>query len=147
MSLSLKEWGGIALNIASYAVTGATIGSAFPVIGTLIGGIAGAAIGALMSVVGFFTSKEKRIRKAQAQVQNKIDDLRCEVMGKLSGEVAKIAGPIRKEMADSVLAQVDALHAKLVRPLAVIEQQIAAMSNIKTQLEHMPYGTIQAIQR
>jgi hypothetical protein len=147
MSLSLKEWGGIALNIASYAVTGATIGSAFPVIGTLIGGIAGAAIGALMSVVGFFTSKERRIRKAQAQVQNKIDDLRSEVMGKLSGEIAKIAGPIRKEMADSVLAQVDALHAKLVRPLAVIEQQIAAMSNIKTQLEHMPYGTIQAIQR
>jgi gas vesicle protein len=147
MSLSLKEWGGIALNIASYAATGATIGSAFPVIGTLIGGIAGAAIGALMSVAGFFTGKEKRIRKAQAQVQNKIEDLRSEVMGRLSGEVAKIAGPIRKEIANSVLAQVDALHAKLVRPLAVIEQQIAAMSNIKTQLEHMPYGTIQAIQR
>jgi gas vesicle protein len=147
MSLSLKEWSGIALNIASYAVTGATIGSAFPVIGTLIGGIAGAAVGALMSVVGFFTSKEKRIRKAQAQVQNKIEDLRSEVMGKLSGEVAKIAGPIRRELANSVLAQVDALQAKLVRPLAVIEQQIAAMSNIKTQLEQMPYGTIQTIQR
>jgi hypothetical protein len=147
MSLSLKEWGGIALNIASYAVTGATIGSAFPIIGTVIGGIAGAAIGALMSVVGFFTSKEKRIRKAQAQVQNKIDDLRSEVMRKLPVEAAKITGSIRKEMADSVLARIEALHATLLRPLVVIEQQIAAMSNIKTQLEHMPYGTIQAIQR
>ncbi|WP_250532752.1 hypothetical protein [Caballeronia sp. AZ10_KS36] len=147
MSQSLKEWRGIALNIASYAVTGATIGSAFPVIGTLIGGIAGAAIGALMSVVGVFISKEKRIRKAQAQVQNQIEDLRSKVMSKLSGEVARIAGPIRREMGNSVLAQVDALHAKLVRPLVVIEQQIAAMSNIKTRLENMPYGTIQAIQR
>ncbi|WP_196481354.1 hypothetical protein [Burkholderia diffusa] len=147
MSLSLKEWGGIALNIASYAATGATIGSAFPVIGTLIGGAVGALVGALVSVAGFFMSKEKRIRKAQAQVQDKIDDMRHEVMRKLPGEAAIIVASIRNEMATSVFARVDALHATLARPLTVIEQQIAAMSNINNQLEKMPYGTIQAIQR
>lgn len=147
MNLSLKEWGGIALNIASYAVTGATIGSAFPVIGTLIGGAVGALVGALVSVAGFFTSRETRIRKAQAQVQDKINDMRDEVMHKLPGEAAKIIASIRNEIATSVFAQIDALHGTLAYPLAVIEQQIAAMSNIKNQLEQMPYGTIQAIQR
>ncbi|BCQ52330.1 hypothetical protein [Burkholderia gladioli] len=147
MSLSLKEWSGIAFNIGSYALSGAGIGSVFPVIGTAIGAIVGAAVGVLVSAVGFFTSKEKRIRKAQAQVQEKIAEARRDVMCKLPDESAKIATSVRAGMASSVLAQIDALHDTLARPLAVIEKQIAAMTHIQTQLEKMPHGTIQAIQR
>ncbi|WP_321876762.1 hypothetical protein [Paraburkholderia bannensis] len=147
MSLSLKEWGGMAFNVASYAITGAMIGSAFPVIGNLIGAAVGALVGVLVSVAGFFMGKEKRIRKAQQQVQDKIADMRRDVMNTLPEEAAKITRSIRSEMTASVLAQVDALYATLARPIAVIEQQIAAMSKIKNQLEKMPHGTIQAIQR
>lgn len=147
MELGLKGWGSIAFNVGSYALTGAGIGSVFPVIGNLIGAAVGALVGALVSVMEFFTSREKRIRKAQAQVQSKIDDVRYQVMGKLSDEVKTIMTPVRKEVQDTTLSQIDAIHASLSRPLDIMQQQIALMTHLKNQLEKMPHGTIQAIRR
>lgn len=145
MDLGLKGWGSIALNVGSYAMTGAGIGSVFPGIGTVIGAIAGAVVGVLVSVVGWFTSKEKRIRKAQAQVQEKIDEVRDDVMGRVSADMKNLMEPVRKEVSEKTLSQVDALYASLVRPLDIIRQQIGLMADIKNQVEKMPRGTIQAI--
>ncbi|NMV37870.1 hypothetical protein [Ralstonia insidiosa] len=146
-NLGLEEWRSIAFNIGSYAFTGAGIGSAFPVIGTMIGAVAGAVVGVLVSAVELFTSKEKRIRKAQAQVQDKIDDMRMAVNHRLREEVGETFRTVSEEVRTTTLAWVDSIHAGLARPLGVIEQQIAVMSNIKDQLERMPHGTIQTIQR
>lgn len=147
MDLGLKDWGSIALNIGSYALTGAAIGSAFPVIGNLIGAAIGTVVGALVSVMHLFTSKEKRIRKAQAQVQEKIDDVRDQVKDRLSDEVKSLMTLVRKEVQDTTLSQIDAIHISLARPLDIIHQQIALMTHLKNQLEKMPHGTIQTIRR
>lgn len=146
MDLSLKDWGSIAFNVGSYALTGATIGSAFPIIGTAIGAVVGAVVGALVSVMQFFTGKEKRIRKAQGQVQEKIDEVRDQVMDSLSDENKKLMKSVRQEVKETTLHQVDAIHCSLARPLEIISQQMALMRKIKNQLEKMPHGTIQAIQ-
>lgn len=53
---------------------------------------------------------------------------------------------IKKEINDGMLAQVDRLHESLLRPLSILEQQIALMNKLKGQLEKMPYGTIHAVQ-
>uniref|UniRef100_UPI003F78FF39 hypothetical protein n=1 Tax=Chromobacterium amazonense TaxID=1382803 RepID=UPI003F78FF39 len=84
MDLSLKDWGSIAFNVGSYALAGAGVGSVFPVIGNMIGAVAGAVVGLLVSALSLLTSKEKRIRKAQAQVQDKIDEMRGQAMSRLS---------------------------------------------------------------
>lgn len=147
MELGLKGWGSIAFNVGSYALTGAGIGTVFPVIGNLLGVAFGALVGVLVSFMEFFTSREKRIRKAQAQVQSKIDDVRYQVMGKLSDEVKTIMITVRKEVQDTTLSQIDAIHASLARPLDIMQQQIALMTHLKNQLEKMPHGTIQAIRR
>ena len=147
MELGLKDWGSIAFNVGSYALTGAGIGSIFPVIGNLIGAALGALVGILVSVIDFFTSKAKRIRKAQAQVQEKIDDVRYQVMGKLPEEVKALMTPVHKEVKDTTLSQIDAIYTSLSRPLDIMRQQILLMTHIKNQLEKMPHGTIQAIRR
>lgn len=147
MELDLKDWGSIAFNVGSYALTGASIGSVMPGIGTAIGAAIGAVVGALVSVMHLFTSKEKRIRKAQAQVQEKINEIRDNVTDRLSDEVTKLMTPVRKEIMETTLHQVDAIYANLTRPLNILQQQIALMSHIKNQVEKMQYGTIQAIQR
>lgn len=146
MNLGLKEWRSVAINIGSYAMTGAGIGSSFPVIGTAIGAVVGALVGALASAVQFMMGKEKRIRKAQGQVQEKIDELRDRVMDGLSQELKKLVGPVRQEVKDTVLDGVNTMQANLTRPLEIIERQIAQLTRTKKQLEQMPYGTIQAIQ-
>lgn len=147
MELGLKDWGSIAFNIGSYALTGAGIGSAFPVIGTAIGAIAGAVVGLFISVVSFFGGKDKRIRKAQSQVQEKIDEIRDKVMGNQSDEIKSLMTPVRKQLKDTTLSQIDTIYTKLARPLDIIQQQIALMTDIRNQLDKMPHGTIQAIQR
>lgn len=146
MDLSLKEWGSIAFNIGSYAASGATIGSVFPGIGTAIGAAVGAAVGLVVSLVGLFTGKEKRIRKAQGQVQEKIDEVRERVLADLPAELQKLCAPVRDEAGTAVLGWADAMQAGLQRPIAVIESQLALMKRTKDQLEKMPYGTIQTIQ-
>lgn len=145
MDLSGRELGAIAFNIGSYAALGAGIGSMVPVIGSLIGAIAGAAVGALMGTLGYFSGKEKRIRKTQSEVKKRLDEVRAKVIDSLSGELAEIRTAVHAEVDQALIARIDAMHASLQRPLAVIERQIALMSNTKNQLEKMPHGTIQAI--
>ena len=146
MELDLKEWGSIAFNVGSYALTGAGIGSSFPGIGTAIGAAIGAVVGALVSVMHLFTSKEKRIRKAQSQVQVKIDEVRDQVISGLSEEMKNLMKPVRKEFKETTLRQVEEIHSNLAHPLVIIRKQIKLMTRINIQLEEMPYGTIQAIQ-
>lgn len=148
MELGLEDWGSIALNVGSYAFTGAGIGTGFaPGIGTAIGAVIGVVVGALVSFMHHFTSKEKRIRSAQAQVQEKIVGVRTEVIGRLPDEIKALMTPVRKEVQNTTLSQIDAIHISLARPLDIMQQQIALMTHLKNQLEKMPHGTIQAIQR
>lgn len=146
MDLGLKEWGGIAFSIGSYAVTGATIGSAFPGPGTVIGAAIGAAIGALVSLMHYITGKEKRIRKAQGQVLEKLDEARRTVLHDLAGETKHLVKQVQVEIVATALKQVDTLAGNLARPIEIIEQQIELMTQIEYKLKDMPYGTIQAIQ-
>lgn len=144
--LEFGDYGWMALNIGSYAVAGFGIGSAFPVIGNLIGAIAGAVVGALVSFIKhIFTSKGERIRKAQGQVQEKIDEAWSEARKALQEESKTLFSPVRKQVQEVVLARVQQLDESLKRPLKIIEQQMMLMKNTKDQLEKMPYGTIQAI--
>ena len=103
------------------------------------------ALGLLVSLVQLFLGKEKRIRKAQAQIQEKIEEVRDQVISELPKEMKNLLDPVRKEVKDTILNEVDTIHANLARPLHIIQQQIAMMTNTNQQLEKMPHGTIQAI--
>jgi hypothetical protein len=146
MDLGLGDWGSIALNIGSYALSGATIGSLVPVLGNVVGAVIGAAVGALISLRGFFTGKDKRIRQAQGQVQEKIEDARARAIAGLKPALKELTKPIRGEVDVAVTGWVRAMHASLQQPLEVINAQIGMMMNTKNQLEKMPHGTVQPIQ-
>jgi len=146
MALGLKGWGSIAFSIGSYTAMGAAIGTPGGPVVMAIGAAVGAVVGVLVSAMHFFTGKEKRIRKAQALVQEKIDEVRSRVMNGLSDEVNKVLVPVRNEIRDATLREVEAIYSSLTRPLDLIQKQITLMVRIKNQLEKMPHGTIQAIQ-
>ena len=145
LGLELGDYGWMAFNIGSYALAGATIGTAFPVIGNLIGAVAGALVGILVNLLSFLISKEKRIRKAQGQVQEKIDEAWTKARKALQEESKTLFAPVRKQIDEAVSTRVQQLDESLKRPLKIIEQQMTLMNRTKNQLENMPYGTIQAI--
>lgn len=145
MKLSLKEWGVFALNIGSYALAGAGLGSAFPVIGNMIGGILGGLGGLFSAVVGLWSNKGKRIREAQMKVQERIDEMCEKAIGGVSDELSSLMENVRAEIDQTVFVQIDDIYASLSRPLDVIQRQIAILTNVKNKIEGMPYGKIQAI--
>jgi hypothetical protein len=146
MDLGLGDWGAIALNIGSYAMSGMAIGSVVPGLGNVVGAVIGAAVGALISLRGFFTGKDKRIRQAQAQVQEKIEEARERAIAGLKPALKELTKPISSEVDASVTGWVRAMHASLQQPLEVIEAQIGMMKITKNQLEKMSHGTVQPIQ-
>jgi gas vesicle protein len=145
MGFEMKDFGKMAFSIGSYVATGAAIGSTFPGIGTAIGAAVGAAIGVLISLLSVFTSKEKRIRKAQAKIQDSIEDVRCKVMIKLKDDIRSVVKPVRESVEVKALAQVNDLYNNMAKPIEIVQQQISLMKNMRNKLEKMPYGTIQAI--
>jgi len=145
LGLDLKDYGWMLFNVGSYALAGAGIGTAFPVVGNIIGAAIGAAVGFLINLMNFLLSKEKRIRKAQAQVQEKIAEARAKAADSLSDELKGLLAPVRSQIEEKVLGQVSEIHASLIRPLHIINQQMALMQSTKDQLEKMPNGTVHAI--
>lgn len=144
MGLGYKEWGGFAINVASYAFTGALIGTPIPGVGNVIGAVVGAVVGALIALLEVFSSREKRIRKAQSQLQEKIDQMRSEAM-KRSVEVDVDLAGVFSEIGASALAQIDALYNGLRKPLSVIEHQVESMARVEKQLKGMVRGTVEAV--
>ncbi|MEF4961792.1 DUF1269 domain-containing protein [Escherichia coli] len=144
--LGLRDFGSMAFKIGSYALSGATVGSAFPVIGTAIGAVAGALVGVVMTVVGLFTSKASKVRKAQGKVRDKLESARDKALDGIDDEVRNLVAAIENELKSSLLQKVNAMHTALQQPIAIFEQQITQITHLKNQLENMPYGTIQTVQ-
>lgn len=144
--LGLRDFGSMAFKIGSYALSGSTVGSAFPVIGTAIGAVAGALVGVVMTVVGFFTSKASKVRKAQGKVRDKLESARDKALDSIDDEVRNLVAAIENELKSSLLQKVNAMHTALQQPIAIFEQQITQITHLKNQLENMPYGTIQTVQ-
>ena len=137
MGPSLRDWGGTAFRVASFASAGAFLGP---------WGIAiGAAIGVIFAAISFMTGKEQRIRNAQAKIHEKIEEIRAQVMRDVARETKDLMESIRKDVEKTTLTRIDAIHTSLVHPLSIIQQQIELMSKMENQLEKMPHGTIEAI--
>jgi len=144
-NLTWKDFGSAAFQIGSYAASGAAIGSLFPGYGTVIGAIVGSAIGLVMTVLNLFMSKAKRIRKCQAEVCKKIEAEREKKLNELAGDINNILVDVRRHINEGVMHKLEILEKNLFAPTAIISKQISCLTNLKNNLEAMPYGSIKAV--
>lgn len=144
-NLGLSDLGSFAFQIGSYALTGAAIGTPFGPAGNLIGAVVGGIVGLLMGALNLFTSKEKRIRKAQAEVRERIEKVHDNKLEAIEESVAEMMAIITSEIETKTLSAVDVLERNLHIPIKVLEQQIEVLSKILNSVRKMPYGTIEAI--
>ncbi len=86
---SLKDLGKHLATIGSLTLSGTSVGSAIPAVGTLIGGIVGAVVGVIMSLWNIFASKEARIWKAKEKLHRQIEDIIYEISERLDEEIKK----------------------------------------------------------
>ena len=145
MELGLDGWGKIILGVGSMALTGAQIGMAYPPWGVFIGAGVGLIVGAVLSVLGVFSSQAAKIRKAQAKMQERLDSKRSEALAGAAQAHDKFMAEIRGHVDAQVRRELVQLHTTLVQPGLMVEQQIKVMGRILRQVEDMPYGTVQAV--
>lgn len=73
----------VAMSVGGMALTGATLGSAFPGIGNIVGAVVGAVVGLLFNGVRWLMDKESSESKAKKQIDEKLENLKIEIKGKL----------------------------------------------------------------
>ncbi|EKJ1028503.1 DUF1269 domain-containing protein [Vibrio cholerae] len=144
-NLGLSDFGSFAFQIGSYALSGFTIGSVFPVIGNIAGAIGGAVVGIFMGLLGLFTSKEKRIRNAQSEVREKIESVCEKKLEAIESNVAKIVARVHSEVESKALSAVNTLENNLNIPVHVLEKQIKVLTIILNKVRDMKYGTIETV--
>lgn len=144
-NLGLSDFSSFAFQIASYALSGFTIGSAFPGIGNIAGAIGGAVVGIFMGFLELFTSKEKRIRNAQAEVREKIEAVCDEKLEAIESNIAKMMQRVHTEVEAKALSAVNEFENNLNIPVHLLKKQIEVLTDILNKVRDMPYGTIETV--
>lgn len=140
LNLDMKEIGGILFNIGSYAFAGFIIGSGFPGLGNIIGAAVGAALGIVSSVLNFlFGSKEKKIRKAQAQAIDLIQDAKKEFSPEYKAETKKIVSAVETNINENIFSIFKTEISKMENVIHILEEII---STFKKEMEGRPYGSL-----
>ena len=142
MEFGLEGWGKAAFNVGSYALAGAGIGSAFPVIGTAIGTTLGAVLGLAMSTLDIFLGKDRRIRKAQAKMRDHIEAMRTKALEHTRATEPQLLAPIAAEIDKVRASEVDALQEQMMQPKDIVERQAASMRGLLKKLEDAPHGEL-----
>jgi len=141
MDLDLSDWGSAALTVGSYALLGFNIGLLVGGVGAPIGALVGALVGVAMQVLSIFVGRDKRIRKAQAQMREQLDGLRRKAHAQVSDSVADLVRPVDAEIDSLLRNQIEPLLAQLAAPEAIITRQMARMQSVLKKLE-APHGDL-----
>lgn len=142
MEYGLEVWRKAAFNIGSHALTGANIGSLFPVIGTAIGAALGTAIGVMMSALDIFLGQANRIRKVRAKIHEHIETVRTKALEQMHATEPQLLTPISAEIDKVRASEVDALQRQMMQPKDIIERQAASMRGLLKKLEDACHGEL-----
>ena len=125
LKLSGKDWGKGALKVASYTYTGFNIGTVIPVLGNIVGAAIGFVVGLVMTIWGFFTSKESRINKAKEKLKNTID-----------AQIDKITDSLKVELKELKMEQkINQNHSEIQKSIAKQKKALKDIEGILNVVE------------
>lgn len=145
MTLGRGDWGKIAIGIGGMALTGAQIGTAYPPFGLFIGAGIGLIVGALLGVLGVFSTQATKIRAAQAKIHERLSVMRGQSVAGIAQAHSEFMSEIHHHVDAQVRQELLQLQDTLAKPGLMVEQQIRVLSRVLRQVEEMPHGTVQAV--
>lgn len=143
--LGLGGWSKITLTLVTMALVGAELGAALPPWGIFIGAAVGFIVGAAITTLSVFSSRDTRIRRAQRDLLTRMNSKRHLALANATQAHEHFLSEIREIVDAQVGQELEQLRRTLAQPGQMVEQQITAMSRILRQLEAMPHGTVQAV--
>lgn len=139
--LSLRNISSWVINIVGYTASGLAVGSMVPFIGNAVGAVLGALIGVLKSTWDVFSSKEKRIRKMQHEMQKILNEKGEDIMESENKIIAQIISNLSEYHADLSI-KLDYQFNSIKQPLRLISESIKCMNDVKVKVKDVNYGTV-----
>lgn len=134
LKLNWKDLGGAALGIFSGALAGSFLGP--------WGTVGGAVVGAIMSVIKIFMSRESKIRDAQNEANSKLKKIKVQAKKSLKEyadqTVKHVKGLVLSEALTRIQAELDSGRVAHDR----IRQSIRELEEYKMTIQEKSYGTI-----
>lgn len=128
LKFTAKDFGKGAFKIVGYVVSGFAVGTMFPGIGNIIGGVVGFFVGLAETIWSWFASKEKRINKAKEKLkealEEQIDNLTDELKDKIKGfDLESKINQNHNEIYNAIEKQRNGLHS-IEQLLAVVKKSL-----------------------
>lgn len=127
----LLKFGGVLLSIGGMAMTGAAIGTFFPIFGNIVGAIAGAVIGGLISLFHFFQSTDKKKSKILMKINEQLEEQSKDIDKQLQEQFTIIDELIKKDLIENSLTLIDDLVEMYKLRRNKVLNTITELENIK----------------
>lgn len=106
-SFDFVKIGNVAMSVGGMAMTGAALGSAFPVVGNVIGAVIGAIVGFVFVGIRWLMDKESPESKAKKQIDEKLPSMKTEIKIKLDGSNKTIIDDCKENVISKVRILLD----------------------------------------
>lgn len=130
------------LEIGGMTAMGAGLGTAFPVIGNVIGAIGGFLVGVWSFFSGFLSSKQSKINKAQSQFRTNVNSAQSNFKSQVRNSANEMASSVRENTEENVIAKIYIEYDKMRDIECILTSQIEKLSTLSNQIKSKGYGTI-----
>lgn len=130
------------LEIGGMTALGASVGTVFPVIGNVIGGVLGFLAGLGSFLVGMVSSKQSKINKAQSQFRTNVNSAHSNFKSQVRNSVNEMASAIQENTEKNVIAKIYIEYDKMRDIERILTSQIEKLSTLSNQIKSKGYGTI-----
>ena len=128
ISFNFSDVGGLLLNVGSYAMSGFTLGTLFPVLGNIVGAIIGGIVGLVVTGLRyFFGGRNKKIAEVQAKVSEAIRKERMTCEQTFEQDTLSMLGKIKEQIESTTLLPLDNERNKLLEVGKLFDDKIASI--------------------
>ena len=141
-SFDVKKMMGNLMSIGGMVALGISIGTVFPGIGNVVGGIAGAVLGFLKELWSTLKGKDERIRNRQNAFRDSLRSEQRRLISKLNAEATSITYTLQAQVREKITPVIDAEYRKMLDVEHILSTEIQTISNLKHSIQEKDYGTV-----
>ena len=141
-SFDVKKMMGNLMSIGAMVATGISIGTVFPGIGHVVGGVTAAVLGLLKAFWESAGGEEKRIAARQNAFRESLKSKQGLVIRELTLEAVKIKDTLQVQVKEKIIPVIDAEYRKMLDVERILSTEIQTISNLKHSIQEKDYGTV-----
>lgn len=130
------------LEIGGMAAMGAGLGTAFPIIGNVIGAVGGLLLGVFSFLFKVFSSKQSKINKAQSKFRADVNTAQSKFKSQVRYSVDQMINYLKQDIENNVISRTYMEYEKMKDVGHILTGQVKKLSDLSNQIKRKEYGTV-----